>query len=174
MLKKVSIGFLIFIGALLLAAFFLPRGYTVTNSETIGASPDSVLQFMRMLGNQTRYNEWVMQDPDLNPKITGEDGTEGAVQSWDSETAGAGNQTIAQVTADKVVMNIVFIRPFPGGATVTNLVADAGDGKTKLTSTFETSSPWPMNLIGYTLGRSMIETTQQKNLTNVRRILENP
>ena len=62
MLKKVSIGFLIFIGALLLTAFFLPRDYTVTNSETIGASPDSVLQFIRMLGNQTRYNEWVMQD----------------------------------------------------------------------------------------------------------------
>lgn len=173
-MKKVSIGILIFIGALLITAFFIPRGYTVTNSETIAAPPDSVLHFMCMLGNQTRYNEWVMQDPDLNPTITGKDGTEGAVQSWDSETAGAGNQTIAQVTADKVVMNIVFIRPFPGGATVTNNIADAGDGKTILTATFETSSPWPMNLIGYTIGRSMIQSTQQQNLANVRQILENP
>lgn len=65
MLKKVSIGILIFIGALLITAFFIPRGYTVTNSETIAAPPDSVLHFMCMLGNQTRYNEWVMQDPDL-------------------------------------------------------------------------------------------------------------
>lgn len=172
MLKKVLIGFLIFISALLLTAFFLPRSYTVTNSETIGASPDSVLQFVRMLDNQTRYSEWVLQDPNLKPQISGEDGTIGARQSWDSEVAGSGHQTITAISPGEITMDIVFIRPFAGGANVVYKVVDSGNGTATLSTVFSTSAPWPMNLISYTIGRSMITATQQKSLENVRRLIE--
>lgn len=171
-MKKVLVILIAIIALPLLIAVFIPRSYTVTNTTSIGAPSDSVMAFVRRLDNQTRFNEWVMQDPNLKPLISGDDGFEGARQSWDSEVSGSGHQTIARIAPGEVKMEIVFIRPFAGGATVIYRVADAGNGKSTLTTTFETSSPWPMNLISYTVGRSMISGTQDKNLENIRRILE--
>lgn len=171
-MKKLLIILLAIIVIPLVAALFIPRNYTVINTITINAPSDTVFDYVRFLDNQSRYSEWVLQDPNLKPQISGEDGAVGARQSWDSEVAGSGHQTITAISPGEITMEIIFIRPFAGGATVVYKVGNVGNGSATLSTVFSTSAPWPMNLISYTVGRSMITATQQKNLENVRRLIE--
>jgi hypothetical protein len=81
---------------LLIAALLTPKRYTVTVSETINQPQEKIFDYIRILKNQEQYSEWLKADPNLNPVITGTDGTTGAIQKWKSEdkNVGEGEQEI--------------------------------------------------------------------------------
>ncbi len=172
--KKIAIGLGVLLVLPFVVALFVPRKYTVSVSETINKPRQEVYDYVRILKNQEQYSEWVKADSNLHPTITGEDGTVGAKQRWDSknENVGAGEQTITSLSIEKMEMDLKFIKPFEGNSKAANIFKPNSENQTLLTSEFYADESYPINLMSYFLGRPMIEETQRKNLKNIKEILE--
>ncbi len=173
-LKNIGLAIVLFLAALLAVALFIPRTYTVSVSETINQPRQKVFDYVRMLNNQTQYSVWVMADPNLNPVITGIDGTVGAIQKWNSkiDDVGEGEQEITALTPERMDLEIRFKRPFAGTSKAANIFKSVSENQTLLTSEFYSNDSYPLNLPSYIFARKMIEKAQVKNLKNIKRILE--
>jgi hypothetical protein len=173
-LKIAGITILLIIAAILLAAVFIPKSYTVSVSVIIERPRQVVFDYVRMFKNQREYSIWVMADPDLKPEYVGTDGTVGAIQKWDSrmDDVGAGEQEITSLSPDRMDVDLRFIRPFKGKAKAANLFSVVTDSSTMLTSEFYSNDSYPMNLPSYIFGRKMMKEAQTANLQNIKRILE--
>lgn len=172
--KKVLIGLLIVIAIPFIIALFLPNTYTVSVTETINRPRQDVFDYVRMLDNQKNYSVWVMQDPNLNPVIVGDDGTVGAIQKWNSKDdgVGEGEQEITSLGLDRMDVDLRFKRPFEGEAKAANIFKEVSADQTQLTTEFYSNDPYPFNLFSCFFGRKMIEKAQTKNLRNLKSILE--
>lgn len=173
-LKRIGAVILVFIALPLVVALFIPKKYIVSVSELINQPKQVVFDYLRILDNQKNYSVWVMADPDLNPVITGIDGTVGAIQKWNSKISnvGEGEQEIISLTPDRMDLEIRFKRPFKGTSKAANIFKPVSENQTLLTSEFYSNVTYPMNLPSYIFGRKMIEKAQVKNLQNIKRILE--
>ncbi|MES2574776.1 MAG: SRPBCC family protein [Bacteroidota bacterium] len=173
-LKKILIVLGILIAIPLIAALFVPKKYTVSVSTTINKPGQVVYDYVRILKNQEQYSEWLKPDPNLHPTITGVDGTVGAKQIWDSKNddVGAGEQTITNLSPERMDIDLKFLRPFEGHSKAANIFKAVTGNQTILTSEFYADEKYPLNLMSYLFGRPMIEETQSKNLKNIKEILE--
>lgn len=173
-MKRIGIAIVVLIAIPFIVALFIPKTYTVSVSETINQPKQVVFDYVRMLDHQKEYSVWVMADPDLNPVITGTDGTVGVVQKWNSkiDDVGEGEQEITSLTPDRMDLVIRFKRPFEGTATAANIFKSVSENQTLLTSEFYSNDSYPLNLPSYIFGRKMIKKDQTKNLRNIKRILE--
>lgn len=173
-LKKIGLGLLIVLALLLVLAIFTPRTYTVSVSQNISAPQSEVYDYVRFLNNQKNYSVWVMEDPALVPVITGEDGTVGATQYWnsDNENVGEGYQTITQLSDSRMDVDLRFVRPWEGEAKAATLFEAITPNETMVTSEFYGNDPFPGNVMSYWVGRVMLAKAQKENLANLKQILE--
>jgi hypothetical protein len=173
-LKRIGIVIVILLALPFIIALFIPRTYTVSVSETINQPKQVVYDYVRLLDNQKQYSVWVMADPNLNPVITGTDGTVGAIQRWNSKISdvGEGEQEIIALSPDRIDMEIRFKRPFEGTSKAADIFESVSENQTLLTVEFYSNESYPMNLPSYIFGRKMIKKDQIKNLKNIKRILE--
>lgn len=173
-LKRIGIALIILLALPFIIALFIPRTYTVSVSETINQPKQVVFDYVRILNNQKKYSVWVMADPNLNPEISGTDGTVGAIQKWNSkiDDVGEGEQEITSLTMDRMDVDLRFKRPFKGEAKAANIFQEVSENQTILTSEFYSNDSYPMNLPSYIFGRSMMKKAQTQNLQNIKRILE--
>jgi hypothetical protein len=162
------------VGLFLIAAFLTPRTYTVSVSQNISVPAQDVYDYVRLLNNQKHYSVWVMEDPELEPEITGEDGQVGATQYWnsDNENVGEGYQTITALTNSRMDVDLRFIRPWKGEAKAATLYEAITPNETLVTSEFYGNDPFPSNLMGYWIGRPMLAKAQKQNLANLKALLE--
>ncbi len=158
----------------LIVALFVPKSYTVSVTQTINKPQHVVFDYVKLLDNQKNYSIWVMEDPNLNPEIIGTDGTVGAIQKWNSkmENVGEGEQQITAMTNQRIDVDLRFVRPFKGEAKAATIVKAVADGVTEITSEFYSNDSYPMNLPSYLFGRKMLKEAQEKNLNNLKQILE--
>jgi hypothetical protein len=172
--KRIGIALLILIGIPLIMALFISNEYTISVNVTINKPVEQVMDFIKYLENQETYSEWIKQDPNLHPKITGIDGKVGAEQYWNStnENVGEGKQTITKLTANRMDVDLQFIRPFEGTAKSAFILENFGQTKTVLTFEFYGKDKFPFNLLSLLFGRSIIKETSQKNLQNIKTIVE--
>ena len=133
--KKLLLVIAILVALPLVAALFIPRSYVVEVSENIQRPKQEIYDYMRMLKTQEEYSVWLKPDPNLKPVITGEDGSVGAMQSWESEVedVGSGTQTIIGLTEDSVVVALNFIKPFEGKARAATVFQAVSANETKVT-----------------------------------------
>jgi hypothetical protein len=172
--KKILIGIAALIGLFLIAAALTPRKYTVSVSETINKPKQEVFDYVKILKNQENYSVWVMEDPNSKLTYTGTDGTVGAGQAWDSqnENVGAGSMVISAMTDERIDIDLNFIRPFESKAKSSNTIKAINENQTLLTTEFYGDDAYPMNFMGYWMGRGYIEEAEKKNLQNIKNILE--
>lgn len=172
--KIIGIVLLTLVGLFLLAAALTPRTYTVSVSENMSVSTEEVKNYVRYLHNQKNYSVWVMEDPDMEPEISGQDGEVGATQYWNSENenVGEGYQTITALNDNRMDVDLRFVRPWEGEAKAATLYESITPRETLVTSEFYGNDPFPGNLMGYWIGRPMIAKAQQQNLANLKAILE--
>ncbi len=173
-LKKILVVLAIIIALPFIIALFVPNKYTVSEKIIINKPKQEVYDYVRILKNQEQYSEWVKADSNLQPTITGIDGEVGAMQSWNSkdDNVGEGNQKIVLITADRIDVDLTFIRPFAGKAKAANLFKAISENQTELTSEFYGDDKYPFNLMGYFFGTKIIQETEIKNLNNIKTILE--
>lgn len=158
----------------LIVAVFIPRKYTISVTESINQPKEVVYDYIRMLKNQKEYSVWVMADPELNPEITGTDGTVGAIQKWNSkdENVGEGEQEITRLTPDRMDVDLRFKRPFEGSAKAAHLFRSLSPDLTEVTAEFYSDSKYPMNLMSYVFGKKIMEKALGDNLKNIKKNLE--
>ena len=173
-LKKILIGAACLLALPFIAALFIPTEYTLSASENIKQPKSVVFEYMKSLKNQENYSVWVMADPTLHPEIVGEDGTVGAIQKWNSkdDNIGEGEQEITALTPDRITVDLRFKRPFESTAKAATLFVAVSDTETKVTSEFYGKDAYPMNLMSYLFGWSIIEKAEAENLKNLKKILE--
>lgn len=173
-LKMMLIGVLSILILLLIVALFVPKSYTVSVKETINKPKQEVYNYIRILKNQEEYSVWVLADPNLKPEISGEDGTVGAIQRWNStdDNVGEGEQEIVALTPDRIDVDLRFKRPFEGTAKAANLLKAVSENQTELTAEFYSNDSYPMNLMSYFIGRKVIEKAEKDNLANIKKNLE--
>ncbi len=158
----------------LIAAAIMPKTYTVVVSETINKPKAEVYDYLKMFANQKEYSEWTKPDPNLVPTITGVDGTVGSKSSWisDNSDVGEGSQSISAMSDDQIDIDLEFISPMAGKATVKNIFESKDSTSTVLTVEFNSGAPYPMNLPSLLFGKPMIEKMEKKILLNIKDILE--
>jgi hypothetical protein len=69
-------------------------------------------------------------------------------------------------------MDLIFFKPYKGKSKASNLFKAISDSQTVLTSEFYADESYPMNLPSYIFGRPMIKEVTEKNLKNIKAILE--
>lgn len=173
-LKKIFIVLVSIIALLLIVALFVPKKYTVSVSETINQPQPVVQAYLALLKNQEQFSEWVKADPNLHPTIEGLDGTVGATQRWNSKdnNVGEGSQTITAITADRMDVDLLFIRPFKGNAKAAHIYKSISANQTEVITEFYANESYPLNLMSYFFGRKMVEKIETQNLKNIKQILE--
>ena len=177
-MKIVKIILLSLVGLIalaLLAALFVPKSFTISYTQTINVPKQAVYDYVRILGNQTQYNIWVMADTNLNPEIIGTDGTVGAISKWNSsmDEVGEGEQKITLLTPDRLELDLQFKRPFEGHAKVAYSFKAISANETEITSEFYSEANYPINLPSYLFGKPMLQKALTQNVTNIKNILEN-
>lgn len=172
-LKIIGLGIVGFIVLLLLVALFIPNDYTVSVSTTINKPRKVVFDYVKLVKNQEYYSVWVMQDPNVNMKYEGVDGTAGFKASWDSkdDNVGAGSQLITAISEERIDVDLHFERPMKGEAKASTLLKSISENETKVTSEFYGNSSYPMNLMNF-MGKKFITEAETQNLTNLKKILE--
>lgn len=172
-LKYIGLGIAGIIMLLLLVALFIPNDYTVSVSTTINKPRKEVFDYVKLVKNQEYYSVWVMQDPNVNMKYEGVDGTAGFKASWNSkdDNVGAGSQQITAISEERIDVDLHFVRPMEGEAKASTILESVSEKQTKITAEFYGHSSYPMNLMNF-MGEKYITEAENKNLANLKKILE--
>jgi hypothetical protein len=173
-LKRIGLVLLSLIAIVLIAGLFIPKKYTVSVKTTINKPKQQVYDYVKILANQKAYSEWMKPDPNVRVAYTGQDGTVGAKQAWASKVddVGEGEMTIVAMNADRIDMDLKFVKPYSGNSKAANIFKAINDSTTEITNEFYADESYPMNIPSYIFGKSMIEKKHTQNLANIKAILE--
>lgn len=170
-LKKIFFFLIGLIAVALVAAWFMPKAYTVSASETINRPKADIINYMKMLKNQEYYSVWVMEDPTNKVEYKGVDGSVGAIQAWNGEKSGQGEQEITKISDDRINVDLRFKKPFESNQKASTIFKSIDSTSTMVTSEFYGTDKWPMNALSF-IGKNMIHDAELKNLKNLKAILE--
>ena len=166
---------IIIIMAILVAAIVMKKAYSVSASVIINKSQAEVFNYIVLLKNQEFYSKWVMADPNVKLVYTGIDGTIGFKAAWNSldKNVGVGEQEIVKID-DGVgyYVELRFEKPFKGISQANTLTKDLGNSQTQVTTTFDTKTPFPMNIM-IPLIKNMLTKDMNTNMNNLKSVLEN-
>ena len=135
------------IALVLIAALFVPKQFVYEKTIVVNAPIDSVWENASTLSALDKWSPWNDHDPNMKKEMSGNDGTLGAKQSWESEIVGSGSQTISNIQKPTLFeTNLDFMKPHEShGKAYVKLVADGRT--TKATWGMTGSMPYPMNIM---------------------------
>lgn len=175
-LKKILIALAIIIAIPLVIALFTRKEYSVIREVTINKPKAEVFEYVKQIKNQDQYSKWNMTDPNMKKDYKGTDGTVGFVYSWDSnnENVGKGEQEIVSIKeGEKIDMELRFIKPFEGKANAALATSSAGENQTKVTWSFNSKMPYPMNIMLLVMNmEDMLGKDLEEGLTSLKSNLE--
>ena len=168
----ISLGALIAI--VLLAGLFMKKDYSLSSEVIIHTPQKEVFEYVKQLRNQEKYSKWVMADPNVKLTYTGTDGTLGFRAAWDSadKNVGAGEQEITKIlNGEGYDVEIRFERPFKGISYANTRVSSVSAEKSKVVNTFNTRTPFPMNIM-VPLLKNMLQKDMDGNMQRLKNNLE--
>jgi hypothetical protein len=113
-------------------------------------------------------------DPNVNLNYKGTDGTVGFIAAWKSnnKNVGVGEQEITKIVdGERYVVEIRFEKPFKGISTAITTTKALAQNETKVTTTFHTRSPFPMNLMIPMICK-MLQKDMDQNAATLKKVLE--
>ena len=134
-----------------------------------------VFDYVKYLKNQERYSKWVMADPNVKLTYTGTDGTVGFRAAWESadKNVGVGEQEIMSIQEGiGYDAEIRFEKPFKGISTANVTTEAMSSNQTKVTTTFNSKTPFPMNIM-VPMIKKMLTKDMNQNSETLKRVLEN-
>ena len=115
MLKKIAIGVVVLVGAVLLYAATRPDYMRFERSANIGAPPENIQPFIADFHNWKAWSPYETRDPALQRTFSGAPNGQGAVYEWNGNSdVGQGRMEITESVPTKVAIKLDFIRPFEG------------------------------------------------------------
>jgi hypothetical protein len=161
---------------LLIVAAFVEKNYTIEQEIVIKKPKEDVFDYIKELKNQSQYNKWVMQDPNVKLDYVGTDGTEGFLTRWESadKKVGKGHQSIRRIVAgSQIDYDIVFIEPFEGKASSFIKTNENGLDSTHVKWSFSSGMMYPMNIMVPIFGmKEMLRKDIELSLNNLKSVLE--
>ena len=103
--KKIATYTACGVAALAVVSMALPRHVTIERTAMIDAAPEAVIELAASNTGYQRFNPYKDLDPNLQVEMFGPASGVGSGFSFESED-GAGQQTVASVTADLVVFDL--------------------------------------------------------------------
>lgn len=176
-LLKVGITLLSLIALVLIISLFVEKDYTVTRSVEISRDLNDVFNYARFLEHQDEFSKWSLMDPHAEHKMSGsEDGSVGAIRSWDSknEDVGAGEQEITGIEEnERIDFEIRFTRPWEMTGEAYFITEGISVDNTKITWGLDGHVPWPWNFFNLFMDMDeMLGPDLQEGLDNMKRILD--
>lgn len=162
------------IAVILMVAAILPKSFTVSAETIIEKPKEEVFNFVKHIRNQEKYSVWVMADPNIKIEYKGTDGTVGFISSWTSENknVGVGAQQITAIKeGERYDVELRFEKPFKATNQAYTTTLSLGHNRTKVTTVFSGSNPYPMNLF-LVMIRKVLLKDMNKNMANLKAILE--
>lgn len=159
---------------ILIAAAVMPKSFDISADIVIEKPVAEVFNFVKHLKNQERYSVWVMADPNVKLDYKGTDGTVGFISSWKSENknVGVGEQEIKAIKeGQRYDVELRFEKPFKATNQAYTTTTALDERRTKVTTTFQGSNPFPMNLM-VPMIKNMLLKDMNKNMLNLKGILE--
>jgi len=145
------------IGAILLTIIVImgilgaiaPKSFQVERSIEIEAPADKIFKYLNLWEYYEKWSPWQELDPDMKIEITGTDGAEGSVYSWEgTEKVGKGKMTKTKVEANQLVeYNLHFMTPFESHNEGYMSMQPSGNGY-KVSWGMKGKSPFPFNIMG--------------------------
>jgi uncharacterized protein YndB with AHSA1/START domain len=164
----------VIIAGILIVALFIKKDYSISSEIIINRPKGIVFDYIKNIRNQENYSKWVMADPNVKLMYKGTDATVGFVSSWKSEmkNVGVGEQEVTAIKeGESIEMEIRFEKPFKGISTAITTVASVNDNQTKYTNTFNTRSPYPMNIMS-ALMKKMLKKDMDETSARLKKVLE--
>ena len=132
-IKKIASYTACGIAALAVASLALPRHVSIERTAMIDAAPEAVIELAASNTGYQSFNPYRDLDPNLQVEMFGPASGVGSGFSFESKD-GAGQQTVASVTAEQVVFDLDL---GPLGQPTQAISAVAVDGATEVTWTME-------------------------------------
>ena len=174
MLQIILLSFSALIALVFIAALFMKKKYSISTSILINRPKNDVFNYVKILKNQENYSKWVMADPNVKLNYIGQDGTIGFISQWESDlkNVGIGEQEIIYINEnDSYQVEIRFKKPFEGVSQAITTTEAISDNQTKVTTTFLTSTPFPMNVMVPFISK-MLKKDMDGNMSRLKANLE--
>lgn len=171
---QIILGIVIIVILLLIIAAVLPKTAKIQVEMTINASKAQVRDYVSKIKNQENYSVRVMADPSAKPSYTGTDGTVWFIAARDSQmkNVGKGAQEIIKIEEwISYEVELRFERPMKATNYAQTILEDLWNNQTKVSNTFQWSTPRPFNLMSIFF-MPKLRNDMQKNLDNLKVILE--
>jgi len=159
---------------LLLIAAAMPKKYSLSSTTVVNRQQAEVFEYIRHIKNQERYSKWVMADPNVDLVYSGTDGEVGFISTWKSKdkNVGEGAQEIIKVfPGNGYEVEIRFEKPFKGTSYAVAKTEAISGNQTKVTTTFNTSMPFPMNAMAPMMKKMLLRDMDETS-SNLKKQLE--
>jgi hypothetical protein len=128
MLKKIAIGIVVIVVAILAYAATKPDTFSVQRAAGIKAPPEKIFALIQDFHNWGTWSPWEKLDPNMKRTFSGPPSGKGASYAWEgNRDAGAGRMEITDATPAKVTLKLDFIKPFEAHNNVEFTLAPQGD-----------------------------------------------
>lgn len=129
MLKKILLGFVAIVAAILVFAAFQPNEFKVERRATIAAPAAAVFPHVNEFKKWQAWSPWEKLDPAMKRTFGGPEGGQGATYAWvGNSDVGEGKMTITESRPnEKVQIKLEFIKPIE--STSDTVFAFAPEGK---------------------------------------------
>jgi uncharacterized protein YndB with AHSA1/START domain len=137
------------IGLVLLIGLFMKKEHYVKRSIVINAPREKVFDFLRLLKNQEKFNQWAKTDPGRVEEFKGTDGTVGHIYSWrGNKKAGEGQKEIKNIIeGKKIETEIRFVKPMAVTAAMIMETESLTADQTKVYFTNTGTLKYPLNVM---------------------------
>ena len=173
--KKILIGIVVLLGAVLITALFIKKDYTAEKEIVINKPKQEVFDYVKYLKNQDNFSAWAKMDPTMKKEFRGTDATPGFVSAWEGNSdVGKGEQKIVKITeGQRIDYELHFIDPFEARSPAYMTVEEVSPTQTKVKWGMSGEMNYPLNIMRVFMNMSeVIGKDFQTGLDNLKVILE--
>lgn len=174
MLKLISIGVAVVVGAVLLFAATRPDSFRVERSVVIKAPPEKIYAQIQDLKAWAAWSPYEKKDPAMKRIFGAMTAGKGASYAWDGDkNVGKGRMEIVSTSQpSKVVIQLTFIEPFEAN-NVAEFTLAGQDGTTVVTWAMYGPAGFLSKLIGVFMNMDkMIGTDFEAGLAGLKALTE--
>jgi hypothetical protein len=161
--------------AVVLAAATRPDSFRVERSLVVQASTVQVLALLADFHRWAEWSPWEQIDPSMQRSYSGPASGKGAVYAWSGNgKAGKGRMELVDVQADRVLIQIDFLKPFEAHNTVEFTLHNQGE-ETLVVWAMYGPSPFISRLMGLVISMDrLVGPDFEKGLANLQASLKVP
>ncbi len=174
MFKKIAIGVVVVIAAILLYATTRPDTFQVERMVSIKAPPDKIYPLLADFHRWDSWSPWEKLDPAMKRTFAGAPSGKGAVYAWNgSGKVGSGRMEILDTTVPtKLDIKLDFTEPIASSDSTVFTLTPKGD-MTDVSWVMSGPSPYLSKLLGLAVSMDqMIGKDFDTGLANLKRVAE--